>query len=125
MNKQKKLVNNKSLLLKKNDITRHEIRVDPNDESLIMEVYVRDVSFLDIQAAAQEMFVITNGDVSMNLKGYWKFAFSNLITNTTPSLSTDELLSLSGYVGEQISKVLPQPNEIAEALQGGFTTPAQ
>ncbi len=125
MNKQKKLVNNKSLLLKKNDITKHEIRIDPNDEDLVMEVYVRDVSFLDIQAAAQEMFVITNGDVSMNLKGYWKFAFSNWITNTTPSLSTDELLSLSGYVGEQISKVLPQPNEIAEALQGGFTTPAQ
>jgi len=125
MSKQKKLVNNKSLLLKKNDITKHEIRVDPSDESLVMEVYVRDVSFLDIQAAAQEMFVISNGDVSMNLKGYWKFAFSNWITNTTPSLSTDELLSLSGYVGEQISKVLPQPNEIAEALQGGFTTPAQ
>ena len=125
MNKQKKLVNNKSLLLKKNDITKHEISIDPNDENLVMEVYVRDVSFLDIQAAAHEMFVITNGEVSMNLKGYWKFAFSNWITNTTPSLSTDELLSLSGYVGEQISKVLPQPNEIAEALQGGFTTPAQ
>ena len=125
MNKQKKLVNNKSLLLKKNDITKHEISIDPNDENLVMEVYVRDVSFLDIQAAAQEMFVITNGDVSMNLKGYWKFAFSNWITTTTPSLSTYELLSLIGYVGEQISKVLPQPNEIAEALQGGFTTPAQ
>jgi len=66
MSKQKKLVNNKSLLLKKNDITKHEIRIDPNDEDLVMEVYVRDVSFLDIQAAAQEMFVISNGDVSMN-----------------------------------------------------------
>ena len=53
------IVKNKSLLLKKNDITKHEIRVDPSDESLVMEVYVRDVSFLDIQAAAQEMFVIT------------------------------------------------------------------
>lgn len=119
------IVKNKSLLLKKNDVTKHEIRVDPNDENLVMEVYVRDVSFLDIQAAAQEMFVITNGDVSMNLKGYWKFAFSNWITETNPALTSGELISLSGYVGEQISKVLPQPNEIAEALQGGFTTPAQ
>jgi hypothetical protein len=24
-------------------------------------------------------------------------------------------------VGEQISKVLPQPNDLAEVLQGGFT----
>jgi len=63
--------------------------------------------------------------VTMNLKGYWKFAFSNWITETNPSLTTDELLSLSGYVGEQISKILPQPNEIAEALQGGFTKPNQ
>ena len=123
--KKPQIVNNKSLLLKKNDITKHQIGIDPKDESLVMEVCIRDISFLDIQAAAQEMFIIDKGDVTMNLKGYWKFAFSNWITETNPSLTTDELLSLSGYVGEQISKILPQPNEIAEALQGGFTKPNQ
>lgn len=121
--KKPQIVNNKSLLLKKNDITKHQIGIDPKDESLVMEVSIRDISFLDIQAAAQEMFMIDKGDVTMNLKGYWKFAFSNWITETNPSLTTEELLSLSGYVGEQISKILPQPNEIAEALQGGFTKP--
>ena len=76
--KKPQIVNNKSLLLKKNDITKHQIGIDPKDESLVMEVCIRDISFLDIQAAAQEMFMIDKGDVTMNLKGYWKFAFSNL-----------------------------------------------
>ena len=57
----------------------------------------------------------------MSLSGYWEFAFSNWIVKTNPSLSKEELLSLKGYVGEQISKILPQPNDLAEVLQGGFT----
>ena len=116
---------NKSLLLKNDDVTKHTIRVDPEDESAVIEVWVREISFLDIQAAAQTMFNVSNGDVSLNLKGYWKFAFTHWVTKTNPSLTTEELLSLKGYVGEQLSKVLPQPNEMAEALQGGFTKPTE
>jgi hypothetical protein len=119
------VVMNKSLLLKNDDVTKHKIRVDPDDESAIIEVWVREISFLDIQAAAQEMFLVANGDVALNLKGYWKFAFTNWVTKTNPSLTTEEMLSLKGYVGEQLSKVLPQPNEMAEALQGGFTKPTK
>jgi hypothetical protein len=124
MNKQQ-VVMNKSLLLKNDDVIKHKIRVDPDDESAIIEVWVREISFLDIQAAAQEMFLVANGDVALNLKGYWKFAFTNWVTKTNPSLTTEEMLSLKGYVGEQLSKVLPQPNEMAEALQGGFTKPTK
>ena len=116
---------NKSLLLKNDDVTKHKVRVDPDDESAVMEVWIRDISFLDIQAAAQEMLIISNGEVSLNLKGYWQFAFSNWITKTNPSLTTDELLSLKGYVGEQITSILPQPNDMAEALNGGFTKPSK
>jgi hypothetical protein len=119
------VVMNKSLLLKNDDVTKHKIRVDPDDESAIIEVWVREISFLDIQAAAQEMFLVANGDVALNLKGYWKFAFTNWVTKTNPSLTTEEMLSLKGYVGEQLSKVLPQPNDMAEALQGGFTKPTK
>jgi hypothetical protein len=124
MNKQQ-VVMNKSLLLKNDDVIKHKIRVDPDDESAIIEVWVREISFLDIQAAAQEMFLVANGDVALNLKGYWKFAFTNWVTKTNPSLTTEEMLSLKGYVGEQLSKVLPQPNDMAEALQGGFTKPTK
>ena len=116
---------NKSLLLKNDDIKKHTIPIDDDDPSQVMEVWVRDISFLDIQAAAQEMITITDGQVGLNLKGYWQFAFSNWITKTNPSLTPDELLSLKGSIGDKISKVLPQPNEISEAIQGGFTKPTE
>ncbi len=116
----KKIVN-KNLLLKNDELIKHKVRADPDDEDAIFEVWIKEISFLDIQNAAQRMFVVKDGDVSMSLSGYWEFAFSNWIVKTNPSLSKEELLSLKGYVGEQISKILPQPNDLAEVLQGGFT----
>ena len=116
----KKIVN-KNLLLKNDELIKHKVRADPDDEDAIIEVWIKEISFLDIQNAAQRMFVVKDGDVSMSLSGYWGFAFSNWIVKTNPSLSKEELLSLKGYVGEQISKILPQPNDLAEVLQGGFT----
>ena len=62
------------------------------------------------------MIRVEKGDVELDLAGYWEFAFSNWITDTNPKLTTDELLSLKGYVGEQISR-FTQPNDMAEALQ--------
>ena len=43
---------------------RHEIQVDPDDSEAIMEIWVRNMSFFDIQKAAQEMFVMNKGEVS-------------------------------------------------------------
>jgi hypothetical protein len=116
-----KVVANKNLLLKNDQQTKHTIPIAPNEDAEVIEIWVRDISFLDIQAAAQRMIRVEKGDVELDLAGYWEFAFSNWITDTNPKLTTDELLSLKGYVGEQISKILPQPNDMAEALQGGFT----
>tara|TARA_R100000808_G_scaffold5226_1_gene16048 strand:+ start:16020 stop:16292 length:273 start_codon:yes stop_codon:yes gene_type:complete len=89
-----------------------------------MHVWIRDLSFLDIQNAAQTMFNIVDGEISFNLSGYWEYAFEHWITRTDPELTKAEILSMKGYVGEQISRVMPQPNEIAEAMQGGFTKPS-
>jgi hypothetical protein len=111
--------------LTNNETTKHEIRIDPNDDTQVIEVWVRDISFLDIQAAAQQMLRVEKGDVTLDLAGYWQFAFSNWITKTNPDLSVKELLSLKGYIGEQVCKILPQPQEMAEALQGGFTKPTE
>ena len=117
----KTVIQNKSLLLKNNDTTKHTISIDPDDDSIVMEVWVRDISFLDIQNAAQKMIRVSKGDVSLDLAGYWEYAFSTWITKPNPDLSKKELLSLKGYVGDQICKIMPQPTEMMESLQGGFT----
>ncbi len=118
----KTVVANKNLLMRRNDEQKHEIGIDPDDPNLVMEVWVRDVSFFDIQKAAQEMFDITkDGQMSLNLEGYYKYAFTNWVVRTNPNLSTDELMKLKGYVGEQISALLPSPNELGEMMSGGFT----
>ena len=116
------VIQNKSLILKNDTSTKHVIRIDPDNESSVMHVWIRDLSFLDIQNAAQTMFNIVDGEISFNFSGYWEYAFSNWITRTDPELTKEEIMSLKGYVGEQISKVMPQPDKIAEAMQGGFTT---
>jgi len=115
------VIQNKSLILKNDTSMKHVVRVDPDDEASVMHVWIRDLSFLDIQNAAQTMFNIVDGELTFNLSGYWEYAFSNWITRTDPELTKEEIMSLKGYVGDQIAKIMPQPDEIAEAMQGGFT----
>lgn len=119
------IITDKNLILKNNETKKYVVSVDPDDESLNMEIWVRDITFLDIQAAAQRMIAVDNGEVSLDLEAYWNFAFTNWITKTNPSLSQDELKEIKGYVGEQISKSLPQPSDLMMTLQGGFTTPGK
>ena len=40
---------------------------------------------------------------------------------TKPSLTVEEITNLNAYVGQQIASLLPKPDELAEAMQGGFT----
>lgn len=111
----------KNRLMTQTNEKRHEIRVDPDDPEVVMEVWVRDMTFFDVQKAAQKMFIVEEGNVSFDLEAYWRYAFQNFVTRTNPKLSTDEMLNLSAYIGEQISTHLPKPTELAEAIQGDFT----
>jgi len=114
------IVDKNQILTKKNN-EKHEIKVDPNNPDAVMEVWIRETTFLDIQRAAQEMFDMTGGEVTLNLESYWRYAFANWIVETNPSLTPQEMTQLTTYVGEQIASVLPRPEELAEAMQGGFT----
>jgi len=119
-------VANKSQLLNSQNVQKHEVQVDPNDSEVIMEVWVKELTFLDIQRAAQEMIIIQEGgDLGFSLEGYWRHAFSHWVTRTNPELSANELLELSGYAGDKLAAILPQPNDLVEAMQGGFHNPTE
>ncbi len=111
----------KNRLMTQTNEKRHEIQVDPDDPEVVMEVWVRDMTFFDVQKAAQKMFSVEGGNISFDLEAYWRYAFQNFVTRTNPRLSPDEMLNLSAYIGEQISVHLPKPTELAEAIQGDFT----
>jgi len=112
---------NKETILKKKNEQRHEVQVDPENPDSVMEVWVRDITFLDVQNAAQRMFLIVQGEATLDLAAYWEYAFSNWIVRTNPELDVQELLGLNAFIGEQIASLLPKPDEMAEAMQGGFT----
>ena len=119
-------VANKSQLLNSQNVQKHDVQVDPNDSEVVMEVWVKDLSFLDFQCAAQEMVKVNpEGGVEFSLESYWRHAFTHWVTKTNPELTPDELCSLNGFAGERLSKILPQPNDLAEALQGGFRNPTE
>jgi hypothetical protein len=67
------------------------------------------------------MFQMDGDDISLNLEGYWRYAFSNWVVRTNPDLTVDDMMNLNAYVGQQIASLLPKPDELAEAMQGGFT----
>jgi hypothetical protein len=100
---------------------RHEISADRDNPDMKMEVLVRDITFFDVQKAAQSMFSMQGNDVSLNLDGYWRYAFSEWVVRTNPDLTVDDMMNLNAYVGQQIASLLPKPDELAEAMQGGFT----
>lgn len=115
----------KSQLLNEQKVTTHQIPVDPDDPDVYMEVTVKSLTFLDIQRAAQEMLEFVDGQTVFKFEGYWRHAFTHWVVSTNPSLTTDELLNLNGFVGEQLSQVLPKPDEMAQEVEGGFREPIE
>jgi hypothetical protein len=111
----------KNQLLRQTNEQKHEIPVDPGDPEVVLEVWVRDISFFDIQRAAQEMLDIKDGVMSLDLESYWKHAFSHWIVRTNPELTVNELLNLKGEIGQRIAAVLPSPEKVGQMLQGDFT----
>ena len=53
-----------------------------------------------------------SGEVEIDLAGYWKYMYEKCIVSTEPNLSKAQLMGLNGYVGSQVSAILPQPTDL-------------
>ncbi len=118
---QRRIADKNKLIRNEQTVQKHEIETDPEDPNVFMEVWVKELTFLDIQKAAQNMLKLNDeGGVDFSFEGYWSHAFEHFIEKTNPPMTPQELLNLKGFVGDKLSKVLPQPNELVEEMQGGF-----
>ena len=91
----------------------HVINVDPNDESAVMKVWVKDLTFLKMQEAIKSFVSITGtGSVDLDLAGYWKYMMKECVTRTEPNLSMTQLMGLNSHVGQQLTALLPQPQDL-------------
>jgi hypothetical protein len=102
--------------------TEHEIRVNEEDEETVMRVWVKELSFMQMQEAVKTFVNITAaGTVDIDLAAYWKFMFAEAIEKTEPRLTIPQMLSLKPFVATQITALLPQPTDLmASPLAGGL-----
>ena len=94
-------------LLKANQLKKHEIEISGKKH----EVFVKDVTFLDMQMAAQRLM---KGE-GMDLPSYWKYVFSHWVD--IPPLTVEEKMMLSPVAGKAISELVPSPEEMVEMLR--------
>ncbi len=91
----------------------HIIKVDPEDETAVMKIWVKDLTFLKMQEAIKSFVSITGtGHVDLDLAGYWKYMMRECIERTEPNLSMTQLMGLNTYIGQQITALLPQPQDL-------------
>ena len=56
--------------------------------------------------------ITTNGSIDMDLATYWKYMFAEAIDKTEPRLTIPQMLSLRPYIAQQITALLPQPQDL-------------
>ena len=104
------LVNDIDSLLVQTGAICHEI---PLGEGQHMNVWVKELSFLQTQKAIKEVVNISgSGGVSVDLAGYWTYMMRQCIDRTEPSLSKAQILALKPSVAQLITALLPQPQDL-------------
>ena len=107
------LVDNAMSLLVTTDATEHMIRADPNNPDIGLKVWIRELSFMQMQNAIKTFLNITaTGGVDIDLAAYWKHMFAECIDKTEPRLTPTQMMQLQPFVAQQITSLLPQPQDL-------------
>ena len=97
-------------LLVSSQAVEHEIRVNESDEDVVMKVWVKELSFMQLQDAIKTFVTISGtGSVDIDLANYWRYMFTNGIEKTEPRLTIPQMVALKPFVAQQIISLLPQP----------------
>ena len=100
-------------LLVNSQAVENEIQADENDPDVVVKVWVKELSFMQLQDAIKSFVTIgTNGSVDIDLAAYWKYMFAEAIEKTEPRLSIPQMLSLRPFIANQITALLPQPQDL-------------
>ena len=93
--------------------TEHEIQVNEDDDNAVMRVWVKELSFMQLQDAVKSFVSIKpNATVDIDLAAYWKYMFAEAIEKTEPRLTIPQMLSLRPFIANQITALLPQPQDL-------------
>jgi len=112
----KKIVEDVNSLLVNGISKEHHVSVDADT---ILKVWVKGLSFLEMQDAVKEVVNIdTTGDVEIDLAGYWRYMFMQCVERTEPEMSKTQLLSLKPEIATQITALLPQPQDLVAGPLG-------
>jgi len=107
------LVESALSLLVNTEAKEHMIRVDPDNPDLGLKIWVRDLSFIQLQNAIKTFLNITaQGGVDIDLGSYWKHMFTECIERTEPRLTPTQMMQLQPFVAQQITALLPQPQDL-------------
>tara|TARA_R110002012_G_scaffold1268_1_gene5159 strand:+ start:2564 stop:2938 length:375 start_codon:yes stop_codon:yes gene_type:complete len=113
----KKIIEDVNSLLVSN--TSKERHVAVSDDSII-KVWVKDLTFLEMQEAVKEVVNIdpNNGRVEIDLAGYWKYMLFKCIERTEPEIGKAQLLALRPDILNRITSLLPQPQDLVSGPLG-------
>ena len=100
-------------LLVNSQAVEHEVRADEEDPDVVVKVWVKELSFMQLQDAIKTFVNLSAaGSVDIDLANYWKYMFAEAVEKTEPRLTIPQMLSLRPFIANQITALLPQPQDL-------------
>ena len=112
----RKIVEKSSLLAKKSE---ERIEIDVGDDEILV-VYVKPLTFLDLQHLIENVIDVSEDTNQVNLAALFDFLFTRLISRTEPDLTPDDLKLLPAEIAQKILMALPSLNDMGDLLTSGF-----